>query len=210
MIFENRVDAGQQLAHVLEHYKKEKLVILGLARGGLPVALEIAKAFSAPLDVVVVRKLGVPSYAELGFGAIAPGIVVYNNDVMRAYPISQQQVDIVKVEEEAELARRIKEYRGDKKGYALKDKTAILVDDGIATGITVLAAIRYIRTFEPQKIVVAAPVCAPDILQALRAEADDLIFLTAPMNFNAVAQWYESFPQVSDDEVKMILESSSR
>lgn len=205
MIFRDRTDAGQQLARALESYKKEELVILGLARGGLPVALEIAKFFEAPLDVIVVRKLGVPSYAELGFGAIAPGIVVYNDDILRSYPISQQQIEMVKTEEEVELARRVKEYRGKKEGYNLKGKTVILVDDGVATGITVLAAIRYVRSFEPQKVVIGAPVCAPDTLQALRAEADDLVFLTAPMNFSAVAQWYESFPQVSDGKVKEIL-----
>jgi len=208
MFFKDRKDAGEKLSRALEKYINEDLYILALPRGGVPVAYEIARRFNAPLDVIVVRKLGYSWNNELGFGAIAPGITVLNEEILDSYPLKAREINYIKTKEETELARRVKEFRNDKKLYDLKNKTALIVDDGIATGVTILAAIRYAKGLNPRKVIVATPVCAPDTLMTIEAEADDVICLETPFNFNAVAEWYEYFPQTSDAEVKEILKKN--
>jgi len=208
MRFKDRTYAGRQLAELLSTYKNHNPYIFALPRGGVPVGYEIAKKLDAPLDIVVVRKLGVPFNPELGFGAIAPGeIVITNDELISAFDISDKEIEYIKAKEKAEMDRRIKMYRGDNIMPDLTSKTAILVDDGIATGLTARAAIRFIKNYNPKIIVVAAPVCAPDSLQELKAEADDVVCIDAPFDFRAVAEWYREFPQVSDDSVVAIMKS---
>lgn len=204
-IFKDRIDAGQHLAAELvhKHYKEPR--VLALPRGGVPVAYEVAQALGAPLDVCVVRKLGFPHQPEFAMGAIAEGVTILDHDLVRMMNVSEHAVDAVVAAERSELQRREHAYRPGLPPLDVKDKTVIIVDDGLATGATMRAAIAAVKNQGPAHVVVAAPVGAPDTCQALRAEADEVICLATPDPFSAVGLWYASFPQTSDDEVHRLL-----
>ena len=205
--FPNRAEAGRLLAEKLENYaSRSDVVVLGLPRGGVPVAYEVAQRLGAPLDVFVVRKLGVPGFEELAAGAIASGGVrVLNEDVVRALPNADQLIESVTEKETVELERREQTYRDGRPAPELRDRVVILVDDGLATGATMRAAVAALRQRGVAKIVVAAPVGAPDTCRELEQEADETICAIAPEFFQAVGQYYEDFSQTSDEEVRELL-----
>jgi putative phosphoribosyl transferase len=207
-IFQDRRDAGRRLAeHLSEYENRSDIVVLGLARGGLPVALEVAKALNAPLDVLVVRKLGVPGHRELAMGAIASGGVrVMNESIVRSLSISSAQVNSVADEEQKELERRERKYRGDKERLEVAGRTVILVDDGLATGASMRAAVTALRMQGPDRIVVAVPTGARITCLEFETEVDELVCLTTPDPFFAVGAWYEDFSQTTDEEVHRLLE----
>ena len=210
--FRDRREAGRILAERLGGYASlPDLVVLALPRGGVPVAYEVAQALHAPLDVFVVRKLGVPGSEELAMGAVATGGVrVLNDDVVREFGIPPEVVHGVTSWELRELARREAAYRGARLAPDLRWRTVILVDDGLATGATMHAAVAALRQQQPAKVVVAVPTAAPDVCQAFRAEADDVICAITPEPFQAVGLWYEDFSQTSDDEVRDLLARAER
>jgi putative phosphoribosyl transferase len=205
--FLDRCDAGKRLAILLKSYAEQpNAIVLALPRGGVPVADEIAKALALPLDIFIVRKLGVPGYEELALGAIATGgDVVFNDDVIRDLNISQDTIDQVIAAEQKELQRRELTYRGDRPFPELAGKTIILVDDGIATGATMRAAIQALRQEKPKKIIIAMPVAPPDIAEEMAVLADEMFCLLQPRFFNAVGAWYKNFPQTTDEEVFELL-----
>jgi putative phosphoribosyl transferase len=205
--FPNRTEAGRQLAEKLLKYAgRPDVIVLGLPRGGVPVAFEVAKRLGAPLNVFIVRKLGVPGFEELAVGAIASGGVrVLNEDVMRAVPNAEQVIESVTARETAELERRDQSYRNGRPAPELGDRVVILVDDGLATGATIRAAVAALRQRGVAKIVVAVPVGPPDTCRELEREADEIICLSRPDFFQAVGQYYEDFSQTSDDEVRELL-----
>jgi len=207
MRFRNRTEAGQQLAERLRSYAIDATaVVLGLPRGGVVTAATIAEQLDLPLDVLIVRKLGTPWQPELAMGAIASGGVrVLNPDIVGTLHIPQSKIDEVTRIEAAELARREKLYRGDRPRLSVADRTVIVVDDGIATGSTMLAAIRCIRAQKPARIVIAVPVAPPSTCRTLESEADDVVCLLSPEPFNAVGEWYDDFSQVEDAEVVALL-----
>jgi putative phosphoribosyl transferase len=206
--FENREEAGRALALLLGRYVgRTDVVVLGLPRGGVPVAAEVAKALSAPLDVFVVRKIGAPGQPELAMGAIASGgVVVANRDVVRALGVSQELFDREAERERQELSRREQAYRGTRPPLGLEGNVAILVDDGLATGATIRAAARAARALSPARVVIAAPVGAPDTCRELQAEADEVVCARTPEPFLAVGQWYRDFAQTTDAEVRALLD----
>jgi putative phosphoribosyl transferase len=206
--FENRGDAGAKLAAKLLHYAdRPDVIVLGLARGGVPVAYEVARTLHAPLDVFVVRKLGVPGQEELAMGAIASGGVrVLNPEVTRYVEASDAVVDLVARQEAAELDRRERLYRGHRPPPQVNAQIVILVDDGLATGSTMRAAILALRQMQPARIVVAVPVAAPETCAELRSEVDELVCAATPEPFMAVGLWYLDFSQTSDEEVRQLLE----
>jgi len=208
--FRDRFDAGADLASKLVRYRGDPAVlVLGLPRGGVPVAFEVARALGAPLDIFVVRKLGVPGHRELAMGAIASGgIRVLNKEVMDALHVPEADVDAVAAEEEKELDRQQRAYRGNVPFPDLAGRTAIVVDDGLATGSTMRAAVRAIRRLHAQRIVIAAPVAAADTIRSLAGEADEIVCVNAPDTFHAVSLWYQSFSQTSDEEVRRLLEAA--
>jgi predicted phosphoribosyltransferase len=205
--FANRIQAGQQLADKLEKYAgREDVIVLGLPRGGVPVANEVAKRLRTPLDVFIVRKLGVPGFEELAAGAIASGGVrVLNEDVMRAIPHADQVIEAVTARETEELARREKIYREGRPAPQLRDRIAILVDDGLATGATMRAAVKALRQRGAAKIVVAVPVGPPDTCHEIEEQADETVCLCTPEFFQAVGQYYEDFSQTTDEDVRDLL-----
>jgi predicted phosphoribosyltransferase len=205
--FENRGQAGRMLAVQLAEYRgRPDVLVLGLPRGGVPVAFEVAQALGAPLDVYLVRKLGVPGHAELAMGAIASGGVrVVNQAMLRSLRISPQQLDAVIRAEEAELRRQERVYRGDRPPPDVSGRTAILVDDGLATGATMQAAVAALRSAGPKEVVVAVPVAPPETCAELEAEADRVVCALTPEPFYAVGAWYRDFSQTSDDEVRELL-----
>ncbi len=205
--FPNRAEAGRVLAEKLENYVgRSDVVVLGLPRGGVPVAYEVAQRLGAPLDVFVVRKLGVPGFEELAAGAIASGGVrVLNEDVVRALPNADQLIESVTEKETVELERREQTYRDGRPAPELRNRVVILVDDGLATGATMRAALAALRQRGVAKIVVAAPVGAPDTCRELEREADETICAICPEFFHAVGQYYEDFSQTSDEEVRELL-----
>src|SRR5947207_11542498 len=205
--FPNRTEAGRLLAKKLVKYAgRDDVIVLGLPRGGVPVAFEVAQRLGAPLDVFIVRKLGVPGFEELAVGAIASGGVrVLNEDVMRALPNADEAIESVTARETAELQRREQEYRQGRPAPALDGRVVILVDDGLATGATMRAAVKGLRQRAVAKIVVAVPVGPPDTCREFEEEADETICATAPEFFQAVGQYYEDFPQTSDEEVRELL-----
>ncbi len=205
--FPNRAEAGRLLAEKLEKYAdRNDVIVLGLPRGGVPVAYEVAKSLRAPLDVFIVRKLGVPGFEELAAGAIASGGVrVLNEDVLRALPNADEIIESVTAKETAELERREKSYRDDRPAPELRDRVVILVDDGLATGATMRAAVKALRQRDVAKIVIAVPVGPPDTCREFEDEADETICASAPEFFQAVGQYYEDFSQTSDDEVRDLL-----
>lgn len=206
MLFTDRTDAGRRLADALRHMKEDDPVVLGLPRGGVPVAFQVARALGAPLDVIVVRKLGVPYHRELGFGAIGEGGVrVISDDIVRRGRVSQRDVATVEHSEEAELARQARRFRGDRPRLALEGRTAIVVDDGIATGATAAAACEVVRAQGAARVVLAVPVAPPDAVDWLRTKADDVVCLSTPLGFSAVGEWYRDFSQTPDEEVVSLL-----
>src|SRR6266536_3215154 len=210
--FPNRIEAGRLLAEELEKYAdRDDVIVLGLPRGGVPVANEVATRLRAPLDVFIVRKLGVPGFEELAAGAIASGGVrVLNKDVMRAIPHADQAIEAVTARETTELQRREQIYREGRPAPDLRDRIAILVDDGLATGATMRAAVKALRQRGAAKIVVAVPVGPPDTCRELAEEADETICLIAPVFFQAVGQYYEDFSQTSDEHVRELLASAAQ
>ena len=209
--FPNRAEAGRLLAEKLEKYAdRDDVIVLGLPRGGVPVAYEVAKSLRVPLDVFIVRKLGVPGFEELAAGAIASGGVrVLNEDVLRALPNADEIIESVTVKETAELERRENSYRDDRPAPELRDRVVILVDDGLATGATMRAAVKALRQRGVAKIVVAVPVGPPDTCREFEDEADETICASAPEFFQAVGQYYEDFSQTSDEEVRDLLARSA-
>ena len=212
MIFANRKEAGQKLAIRLRKYAdRSDIVVLGAPRGGVPVAFEIAADLKAPLDVFVLRKLGVPGREELAFGAIASGGVrILNRDIVEGLGITGLDIERVTRAEKQELERRERTYRGGKAPLNVTGLTVILVDDGIATGSTMKAAVRALRQMKPARIVIAVPVAPPSTCNQLRSEADELVCLETPQPFYGVGQFYSDFSQVSDEEVKELLDTASR
>jgi putative phosphoribosyl transferase len=208
MSFKDRSDAGRQLATALAGYKDQRPVILALPRGGVPVAAEIATKLEAPLDLVLVRKIGVPSQPELAMGAVVDGsspIVVRNEEVIGLVGIDEKRFNAVRDRELAEIERRRQHYLGDRPRIDLAGRVAIVVDDGIATGMTTRAALRSVAARKPSKLVLAVPVAPTDSVAALRREVDDLVCLETHENFYAIGLYYEDFRQVSDDEVRLQL-----
>lgn len=205
--FADRADAGRQLAEAVKDYRAHDVLVLGLPRGGVPVAYEVAKALDAPLDVLVVRKLGVPSQPELAFGAIGEGGArVLNENVLGHVLVSEGDIARVEAEQRAELQRRVERYRGGREQIPLRDRVALIVDDGFATGSTARAACLVARAQGAAKVVLAAPVGSADTVAELRHYADDVVCLGAPANFHAVGQGYRDFRQTSDEEVCDLLE----
>jgi putative phosphoribosyl transferase len=210
--FLDRREAGKQLAAKLASYADDPgVLVLGLPRGGVPVAYEVARALQAPLDVFVVRKLGVPGHRELAMGAIASGgLRVLNMDVIEALGISPADVESVAARELVEMERQQKTYRGNAPLPEFSGRTLIVVDDGLATGSTMRAAVGALRQSNPARIIVAAPVAAAETVRRLREEADSVVCLSAPSDFHAVSMWYQNFSQTSDEEVRNLLESASQ
>jgi putative phosphoribosyl transferase len=210
--FRDRREAGRVLAEQLASYReKDDVLVYGLARGGVPVAWEVAAALHAPLDVFLVRKLGVPRWSELAMGALASGGgVVMNDNVVSSLHITDEQVREVIASETAELNRREQAYRGGRPMAEPRGKIVILVDDGIATGASMLVAVRALRALGPQSIVVAVPVGPPSTCREIAQEADDVVCATMPPGFEAVGQVYADFHQVSDDEVRELLSTPTR
>lgn len=209
--FLDRRDAGRQLAAKLTDFAGDaRVLVLGLPRGGVPVAYEVAVALRAPLDVFVVRKLGVPGHRELAMGAIASGGVrVLNSEVVDALAIPPAAVESVAARELEELERQQRAYRGTRPFPELAERTVIIVDDGLATGSTMRAAIAALRQAKPAKIVVAVPVAASQTARLVGREADSIVVLHAPDDFYAVSMWYQDFSQTSDEEVRQLLRSAS-
>ena len=209
--FADRRQAGRRLAQRLEQYRDDQPVVLALPRGGVVIGYEIARALDAPLDVIVARKVGVPGHRELGMGAIAPGGVrVIDEATVRMLGITQAQIDRVVQEEAAEMERRLLTFRGNRAAPDLHDKTAIIVDDGLATGVTARAAIEWTHRQQPRRTVLAVPVSAPETVAALQVEVDDLVCVEMPENFVAVGFWYQDFDQTTDREVVDLLERAGR
>lgn len=199
----DRVSAGQALGEALAAYAgRDDVLVLALPRGGVPVAYEVARRIEAPLDMMIIRKLGTPGQEELAMGAIASGGVrVLNRNVVSGLAIDDAIIDAVARREQAELERRLRIYRGDRPLPAIAGRSVILVDDGIATGATVRAAITALREQRPARIVVAVPVAPSATVAFLRREADEVVCLESPEPFLGVARWYRSFPQLSDEDV---------
>jgi putative phosphoribosyl transferase len=205
--FKNRRDAGRFLATQLERYARQpEVVVLALPRGGVPVGFEIARHIHASLDIFIVRKLGVPIHEELAMGAIASGGVrVLNEKVIRELGITPPMIDAVAAEQRQELHRREKEYRGDRKPVEIKDRTIILVDDGLATGASMRAAVLALKQNNPKRIIVAVPVGAPETCRQFEAEVDEVICGIKPADLRSVGSWYEDFTQTTDEEVRYLL-----
>ncbi|HEX9144173.1 MAG TPA: phosphoribosyltransferase [Candidatus Binatia bacterium] len=209
-MFRDRTEAGQLLAQKLIRYKDQPgVVVLGLARGGMPVAFEVAKGLHTPLDVFVVRKLGVPGQKELAMGATASGKVrVLNDSIINALGISPATIETVAAKEEEEIEQRERLYRGARPSIEVENKKIILIDDGLATGSTMRAAVLALRRQHPASVIVAVPVAALSTCEDLKQEVDEIVCLLTPENFFAVGQWYEDFSQITDEEVQEILRSA--
>lgn len=211
MLFKDRKEAGRKLAEQLMKYRGSDPIVLALPRGGVAVGYEVASALGAPLDVMVARKVGAPGRPELGIGAVAPGGVwVVNDSLVRMLGLSEDDIAYVAATEEREMERRLRRYRGSVRMPGFKGRTVILVDDGLATGVTARAAIEAVRREAPERLVFAAPVCAPDTAEALRSEVDEVLCAETPADFMAVGVWYENFNQVTDEEVVRLLERARR
>lgn len=205
--FPNRREAGRLLAAELTKYAdRDDVIVLGLPRGGVPVAAEVARALHLPLDVLVVRKLGAPGQEELAIGAIGEGRVrVLNEKLVRNLGLDAADIDRIAAREEQELRRRVSAYRGGHEALAVQDKIVLVVDDGVATGATMRAGLRALKAMGTAKVVAAVPVAAADAVYALEADADEVVVLQTPEWFSAVGQWYGDFGQTTDDEVRRIL-----
>lgn len=209
-IFADRREAGQELAKALAAYRgREDVVVLGLPRGGVPVAFEVAQFLGAPLDVLIVRKLGVPGHSELAMGAIAAGGVrLLNDEVVQALQIPMEQIERVVARERRELARRETAYRGERPPLELRGTVAVVVDDGMATGSTMRAAVQSLKMRGPARIVVAVPHAPADVVEALRELQVDVVCLEMPEPYFAVGSWYREFPQLEDAEVRSLMEKA--
>ncbi len=212
MIFSNRKEAGQRLAERLRDYANRKdVIVLGIPRGGVPVAFEVAKTLKVPLDILLLRKLGVPGHEELGFGAIASGgIRTLSQEIVEALRLSPLDIELVTNRERKELKRREHAYRGHRPPLSVKGLTVILVDDGIATGSGMRAAVGALRQMQPARIVIAVPVAPSSSCDRLRSEVDDLVCLAMPEPFYGVGQFYFDFSQVSDQEVNELLDRAAK
>lgn len=210
--FSDRRDAGRKLAEKLSAYaNRSGVIVLALPRGGVPVAYEVALALNAPLDIFIVRKLGVPGHEELAMGAIATsGIRVINQDIVRTFNVPQGLVEAVVNREWKELERRDRLYRGDQAPREIRDYTVILIDDGLATGASMHAAIMGLRAKDPARIVVAVPTAALETCEAFTDMVDEIICATTPEPFYGVSRWYEDFSQTTDEEVRTLLEAAAR
>lgn len=210
-MFRDRVDAGRQLAKELVHYaNREDVLILGIPRGGVPVASEVAQALCAPLDIMLVRKLGTPGQEELAMGAIASGgIRILNQQLVAELGITDEQVADAIATQEAELERRERLFRGSRPSISVKGKIVILVDDGIATGSSMLAAVDALRKLEPKKIVVAVPVAPAHANEQIKRVADEFVCVDQPEWFFGIGQFYENFSQTEDSEVHALLEGAA-
>jgi len=211
VIFLNRSDAGKRLAKALHSYRgKSDVIVLALPRGGVPVAFEVACELGVPLDVFVVRKLGAPWQKELAMGAIASGgVVVLNKDVIESLEIAESELERVAGEESVELRRRELAFRGDLPAPVVANRLVILVDDGLATGATMRAAIMAVKAMKPKKLVVAVPVAARQTCDRIAAEVDQIVCVQTPVAFEGVGQWYADFEQTSDEEVRNLLAIAS-
>ena len=211
-LFKDRRDAGRKLAQYLTQYADQPdVIVLGLPRGGVPVAFEVARALNAPLDIFLVRKLGLPGHEELAMGAIASGgLRVLNDDIVGALNIPEAVVVAVARRERAELERRERAYRGDRPPLDVHGKTVILVDDGLATGSSMRAAVAGLRARQSAQIVVAVPTAAPETCEAFENEVDEVVCAVTPQPFFGVGMWYEDFSQTSDEEVRRLLEEASQ
>lgn len=211
MFFLDRHDAGRKLAQALTHLQGEEPLVLGLPRGGVPVAYEVALALHAPLDVFIVRKLGLPGHEELAMGAIASGGVrVLNDEVVEAYDVPPGIIEQVTRRELATLARYEQDYRSDLPAPEVKGRTVILIDDGLATGSTMRAAVAALRQMEPARLVAAVPVAAQATCRDLARQVDELVCLLTPESFYAVGSWYKDFSQTTDEEVRSLLRLAER
>jgi predicted phosphoribosyltransferase len=209
--FRDRREAGRRLAAAVGHLWAEHPVVLGLPRGGVPVAAEVASALGAPLDVLVIRKLGVPWHPELGMGAVGEdGVVVVNDDIVRSTRVSADEVAAVEARERAEVTSRAERFRRGREAVALAGRTVIVVDDGLATGGTARAAIAVARARGAARVVLAVPVAPPEAVQELAGVADEVVCLATPSGFSAVGTWYANFTQTTDDEVVDLLDRAAR
>ncbi|WP_332774858.1 phosphoribosyltransferase [Polaromonas sp.] len=206
--FRDRQHGGQVLARKLAHYRGQPgLIVLALPRGGVPVAFEVATALRAPLDVLIVRKLGYPGQEEYAMGAITSGGVrVMNRETAGMVP--EEVIEAVVAREQAELVRREQLYRGQRPALALENRTVILVDDGLATGSSMRAAVMAVKRSKPARTVVAVPVAALETCESMRSEVDELVCAMAPLAFHAVGLWYRDFPQTADEEVQALLKAA--
>ena len=211
MLFEDRFEAGRVLASKLGEFSgRTDVVVLALPRGGVPVGYEVARALRAPLDVFVVRKLGTPGHEELAMGALASGgVTVLNREVIQALGIPRQTINAVVAREERELERREREYRGQRPAASVRGRTAIVVDDGLATGSSMRVAAKALRKEAAAEIVVAVPVASPSTCSAFELEVDKVVCATTPEPFSAVGQWYRNFSQTTDEEVCDLLARSA-
>jgi len=211
MIFKDRTEAGQLLAkELLAYVNRPDVMVLALPRGGVPVAFEVALALNATLDVFLVRKLGVPGQEELAMGAIASGGVrVLNEDIVRSLRLSEASISQVTVQEQQELDRRERLYRGDRPAPQVCEHTVILVDDGLATGATMRAAVRALQQQQPSQIIVAVPVSSAEVCRKFQAEVDDIICAETPQPFHSVGLWYSNFAQTTDEEVRKLLKRAA-
>ena len=212
MLYRDRNHAGRVLAKELQGYAgRPDVLVLGLPRGGVPVAYEVARALGVPMDLFIVRKLGAPGQPELAVGAIASGGVrVLNSDIVRVLGISERQIEELTAHEQQEIEKRERLYRGDRPPIAVSGLTVILVDDGLATGSTMRAAAAALRHANPAKIVVAVPVAAEATCEVIAAEVDQVVCAATPAPFYAVGQWYEQFTQTTDEEVRELLASANQ
>lgn len=210
--FRDRRDAGRKLAQALAHYAgRPDVTIFALPRGGIPVAYEVALALNAPLDIFIVRKLGLPGREELAIGAIGSGgIRVLNDDIIRILNIPQEVINIVAQRELQELQRREHIYRGDRTAPGVRDRTVILIDDGLATGASMRAAVAGMRARQPARIVIAVPTAAREMCDAFQFAVDEMVCVITPEPFDGVGKWYEVFAQVDDEEVRELLEAANR
>lgn len=205
MRFRDRRDAGRQLAKQLLHLKGLDALVLGLPRGGVPVAVEVANALGAELDLVLARKLGAPTQPEFGFGAVAPGVRVLDARSVEALGLDAEQIRRVEEREMVELQRRAKVYRGERSPARIEGRTVVVVDDGVATGVTAKVALRSVRSQKPARLIYASPVGPPETVTALRLEADEVVVVLQPANLGGVGAWYQDFAQTDDEEVMRLL-----
>jgi putative phosphoribosyl transferase len=205
-VFRDRDDAGQQLAEKLKKYQKEDLLILALPRGGVPIGYIVSQALKAPLDIYAVRKIGAPWNSEFGIGSVAPGVLFLDEKTLAELGLTHADLQGIIAAEEGELKRRLRLYRGSEEPPNVAGKTVILIDDGVATGVTTRAAIQGLRHLKPKKLILAVPVAPHEIINTLEKLVDELVCLEVPAYFYAVGAFYENFPQISDGEVIVLLE----
>jgi putative phosphoribosyl transferase len=205
-VFEDRVDAGRRLGALLERFRDERPVVLGIPRGGVPVAAEVARMLHAELDVAVVRKIGAPQNPEFALGAVGEGgVLVLSRETVRALALSDAQLGALVARARVELEQRLRRYRDERGPAALRGRTAIVIDDGLATGQSARAALRSVRARGAAHVILASPVAAPEAVEALRSEADEIVSVEAPADLWAVGLWYADFGPTSDDEVLALL-----